>query len=65
VKTMKTLGLNLDPVELKNGIPKFRVSLASLNYPLLIVKSMYVMMFLRTKSPLEGDHGSKKTKKKN
>jgi len=47
---MKTLGLNLDPIDLKNGIPKFRVSLASLNYPLLIVKSMYIMMYSKERS---------------
>jgi len=65
VKTMKILGLILDPVKVKNGIPKLRLPFPSLNYPLLIVKSMYVMMFHRIKSPLEGDHGSKKEKKKN
>lgn len=65
MKTMKMLGLILDPVKVKNGIPKFRLSLPSLNYSLLIVKSMYVMMFSKIKSPREGDDVHKKEKKRN
>ncbi len=53
VKTIKTVGVTLDPINMKNGIPKFRLALTSFNYSLLIVKSMYVMMYSkeRTKSP--------------
>ena len=53
VKTVKTVGVTLDPINIKNGIPKFRLALTSFNYSLLIVKSMYIMMYSkeRTKSP--------------
>ena len=59
MKTIKTLGVILDPINIKNGIPKFRLALTQLNYPLLIVKSMFVMMYLkdRTKSP--GSEGAR------
>ena len=54
MKTIKTLGVILDPINIKNGIPKFRLALTQLKTKNLFDRMGYKD---RTKSP--GSEGAR------